>query len=97
MTLLLVFLIPQKKKFYPVHFEGAYEIISLTGTVTRQDGEVYLHLHMAAGDKDGHVFGGHLNMAYISATAEIQIQIIDGTINRKYDEKIGLNLFDFTI
>ena len=86
-----------EKKFYPVHFEGAYEIISLTGTVTRQDGEVYLHLHMAAGDKDGLVFGGHLNMAYISATAEIQIQIIDGTINRKYDEKIGLNLFDFTI
>ena len=36
-------------------------------------------------------------MAYISATAEKKIQIIDGTINRKYDEKIGLNLFDFTI
>ena len=23
--------------------------------------------------------------------------IVDGPINRKYDEKIGLNLFDFTI
>ena len=83
-----------EKKF---HFEGAYEIVSLTGTVTRQDGEVYLHLHMAAGDKDGHVFGGHLSMAYVSATAEIQIQISDGVIDRKYDKKIGLNLFDFTI
>ena len=41
-----------EKKFHPIHFEGAYEIVSLTGTVTRQDGEVYLHLHMAAGDKD---------------------------------------------
>ena len=86
-----------EKKFHPIHFEGAYEIVSLTGTVTRQDGEVYLHLHMAAGDKDGHVFGGHLSMAYVSATAEIQIQISDGVIDRKYDKKIGLNLFDFTI
>ena len=76
---------------------GVFEIVSLTGTVTKQDGEVYLHLHMAAGDKDGHVFGGHLSMAYVSATAEIQIQISDGVIDRKYDKKIGLNLFDFTI
>ena len=36
-------------------------------------------------------------MAYVSATAEIQIQIRDGVIDRKYDKKIGLNLFDFTI
>lgn len=42
---------------------------------------------MAAGDKDGHVFGGHLSMAYVSATAEIQIQISDGVIDRKYDKK----------
>ena len=35
-----------EKKFHPIHFEGAYEIVSLTGTVTRQDGEVYLHLHI---------------------------------------------------
>ena len=72
-----------EKKFHPIHFEGAYEIVSLTGTVTRQDGEVYLHLH--------------ISMAYVSATAEIQIQISDGVIDRKYDKKIGLNLFDFTI
>ena len=85
------------KEYHSIQFQGAYEIVSLTGTVTRQDGEVYLHLHMAAGDKDGHVFGGHLSMAYVSATAEIQIQISDGVIDRKYDKKIGLNLFDFTI
>lgn len=53
---------------------------------------------MAAGDKDGHVFGGHLSMAYVSATAEIQIQISDGVIEQKIQrKKSGLNLFDFTI
>ena len=66
------------------------------GTVTKRDGRVYLHLHMAAGDKDGHVFWWAFKYGYVSATAEIQIQISDGVIDRKYDKKIGLNLFDFT-
>ena len=89
--------VAKKENIQLAQINGLGAIVSLTGTVTRQDGEVYLHLHMAAGDKDGHVFGGHLSMAYVSATAEIQIQISDGVIDRKYDKKIGLNLFDFTI
>ena len=56
---------------------------------------VYLHLHIAAGDEEGLVHGGHLNRAIISATAEIQIQVIDGEIGREFSEEIGLNLFKF--
>ena len=37
----------------------------------------------------------HLNRAIISATAEIQIQVIDGEIGREFSEDIGLNLFKF--
>ena len=33
--------------------------------------------------------------AIISATAEIQIQVIDGEIGREFSEEIGLNLFKF--
>ena len=61
------------KEYHSIQFQGAFEIVSLTGTVTRKDGDVYLHLHIAAGDEEGHVHGGHLNRAIISATAEIQI------------------------
>ena len=42
-----------------------------------------------------HVHGGHLNRAIISATAEIQIQVIDGEIGREFSQEIGLNLFKF--
>ena len=35
------------------------------------------------------------NRAIISATAEIQIQVIDGEIGREFSEDIGLNLFKF--
>jgi len=84
-----------EKQYHANNFTGFYEITSLTGTVTRQGGNVYLHVHMSAGDGKGHVVGGHLNKAVISATGEILVRVIDGEVGRKYSEAIGLNLFDF--
>ena len=82
-----------EKKYYANHFEGAFEIVSLTGTVSTMDGKYYAHLHMSAGNDKGEVFGGHLNRAVISATCEMVIRVIDGQIDRYHDEEIGLNLF----
>jgi len=84
-----------EKKYYANEFKGLFEITSLTGSCTRKDGEVYLHLHMSVGDEKGHVFGGHLNKAVVSATAEIFIRTIDGEVGRRLDDTIGLNLFEF--
>ena len=84
-----------EKKYYANHFTGDMEIVSLTGTVSTMDGAFYPHLHMSAGDAEGHVFGGHLNRAVISATCEMVIRVIDGQVDRKFDENIGLNLFAF--
>lgn len=84
-----------EKKYYANNFEGDFEIVSLTGTVNTMDGEFYSHLHMGAGDDKGKVFGGHLNEAFVSATCEMVINIIDGIVDRYHDESVGLNLFKF--
>ena len=84
-----------EQKYYSNHFTGAYEIVSLTGTISTMDGEFYCHLHMSAGDSTGAVFGGHLNYANVSATCEMVITVIPGKVDRKFSEEIGLNLFSF--
>lgn len=84
-----------EKKYYANSFSGNFEIVSLTGTVTTMDGEFYAHLHMSAGNDKGEVFGGHLNRARISATCEMVITVTDGMVERKFNEDVGLNLFDF--
>lgn len=54
-----------------------------------------MHIHLSAGDRENKVYGGHLNSAVVSATCEMFIQVIDGTVERKFDEGVGLNLFKF--
>ena len=84
-----------EKKYYSNEFKGDFEIVSLIGTINTMNGEFYTHIHMSAGNDKGEVFGGHLNRAIVSATCEMVIQIIDGKVDRKLNEEIGLNLFEF--
>ena len=84
-----------EKKYYSNSFQGYFEITSLTGTINTMNGEFYTHIHMSVGNEKGEVFGGHLNRAVVSATCEMVITIIDGSVDRYFDEEIGLNLFKF--
>ena len=85
----------EEKKYYSNEFRGDFEIVSLTGTINTMNGEFYTHIHMSAGNDKGEVFGGHLNRAIVSATCEMVINIIDGVVDREFNDEIGLNLFKF--
>ena len=91
----------KEKKYHSNHFTFPAEIVSLWGTVTTKDGKFYPHIHMSAGDIHGHVYGGHLSSARVSATCEMIVDdISEGssngfTVERKMNEEVGLNLFEF--
>ncbi|MBQ4251618.1 MAG: DNA-binding protein [Erysipelotrichaceae bacterium] len=85
----------EKRQYFKNDFSGAYEIVSLTGSINTMDGKYYSHLHLCAADEKGQAFGGHLNRAIISATCEMFIYILDGTVDRFRDPVTGLNLFKF--
>ena len=45
-----------EKKYYSTTHEGNFEIVSLTGSISTKDGEIYQHIHMSAADKENKVY-----------------------------------------
>ncbi len=78
-----------------VYEDMEMEILSLMGNISTMDGEYYGHMHAVVGLPDGSAVGGHANELRISATSEIFVQIIDGEIDRGYDDRVGLNTLRF--
>lgn len=75
---------------------GDFEIAHLTGSVTRQEGRPYLHLHATLSNPvSGELAAGHLSRAVVSATAEIFLRRWSGEAGRAFSEDVGLNLLDF--
>lgn len=70
-----------------VEFNGPFEIVSLTGTLSAES----LHMHISFSDFEGRVRGGHLmDGCLIFTTVEILIQENQDLIfERKFDEETG--------
>ena len=83
------------KRYDSKTFTGAFEIVSLVGTITEKDGAFYQHLHMSAGNRDCEVFGGHLTRAVVSVTCEMVIRVLSGAVDRAPDPETGINLIRF--
>lgn len=76
------------------------ELVSLDGNATVYEGAPYLHLHasFAYHDADGEprLLSGHLLEAVIELTGEIILAPADGVITRRYDEELGIRVWDFS-
>jgi len=82
------------KKYLSQEFVGDFEIVPLAGNISTMKGETYLHLHANIADIKHNSFGGHLTSAVVSATFEVIIDTIDGEVDRKFSNEIGLNLLE---
>jgi predicted DNA-binding protein with PD1-like motif len=72
---------------YTSHYEGPFEIVSITGTVSVHGS----HLHISISDGDGRTIGGHLEPGCkIYTTAEIVIAVFRDIIyKREFAEDSG--------
>ncbi|MCD8843718.1 PPC domain-containing DNA-binding protein [Staphylococcus gallinarum] len=70
------------------------ELTSLLGNISHIDDQPFAHLHATFGTNKYETYSGHLSKATVSATAEIVITMTDLDINRKFNDKIGLNLLN---
>lgn len=83
------------KEYKTKTYTGMFEITSLIGSISEKDNSPYLHLHINFSDETNITKGGHLVKCIISATGEIIITKIEGHVDRKLNQDIGLNLFKF--
>jgi len=70
-------------------FNGYYELASLNGNITNNNGEYYTHVHSVLADKKFHGIAGHVNSAKVGLTAEITVTPFPENIDRVVDAKTG--------
>lgn len=84
------------REFRKKTFDEPLEVSSLHGNISTKNGEIYLHLHINLAREDLSVVGGHLAECRLSATCEMFVRSLEGTVERYHDEEVtGLNLYKF--
>ncbi len=84
----------EKGNYTPENFDKPLELLSLTGNISKQEGDYLLHLHAILGDEKKNAIGGHFIDGEVSITGEIFLLKTDFAFKRKTDEKTGLkNLY----
>ena len=90
---------PEAKTYRRQEVASTLELISLDGNVTFYEDQPYLHLHASFAYHDEQdaprVLAGHLLEAVISLTGEIVLTPAGGVITRRYDDALGIRVWDF--
>ena len=90
---------PDKKAYRKEEVEALLELISLEGNVTLSGEEPFLHLHASfayhGADGQAHLLAGHLLEAEVALTGEIILTPADARITRRYDDALGIRVWDF--
>jgi predicted DNA-binding protein with PD1-like motif len=73
-------------------FGGDHEVGAMTGTLTRKDGDPFVHAHAVIGGPDFSAFTGHVMRARCGATLEIFVHGFGTVIDRRPVPEIGLAL-----
>ena len=86
---------PPTREYIAAESREHLEIISLSGSLSLNNGAPYLHIHALLADPfSGSSIAGHITKLVISATAEIILHTMPAKIDRFVCEKTGLSILD---
>ncbi|HSW88375.1 MAG TPA: DUF296 domain-containing protein [Candidatus Saccharimonadales bacterium] len=68
------------------------EITGITGNVGLMNGKIVIHAHGTFGKSNYEIVGGHIKKIIVSATCEVILQNLEGSIERAFNKETGLNL-----
>ncbi len=83
----------KKNKYLKKRFRGDFEVMNLTGNVSKGGKETVIHQHMTLGKRNFDAVGGHLMDMKIGGTLEIFL-IVTPELKRSKDTATGLNLLE---
>ena len=81
------------QKYGKIQISDPVELVSCSGNISLLDGQPFVHAHAVLSDREGRVWGGHLNSGTVFA-AELYMQEFLGLhLKRVPDSITGLNLW----
>jgi len=84
----------ETRTYHAETVQSFMEITSLSGSVTTMDGKPYIHLHASLADQNHVIHGGHVLKMRVGATCEMFVRTIDGSVCRKKEPTLGINLWE---
>lgn len=82
----------REKRYEDTTISDDLEVLGVTGNLGILENTIAIHAHGCTGDRNLSVKGGHIKKLVVLATCEVDLSIIEGALERKYDEATGLNL-----
>lgn len=82
------------KKYTKITFPEELEFVGATGTIAWLGGDPSIHMHVVLGDKEGKTYAGHFFSGVVAVTVEFIITASPVRVERKQDQRFGLNLLD---
>ncbi|MBI4239367.1 DNA-binding protein [Candidatus Uhrbacteria bacterium] len=81
-----------EKKYEDHDHQKNMEIVHVSGNIAITEQGITPHAHGSFSDSQLNVWAGHVKRLVVSATAEVILTKLSGTIHREFDEATGLRL-----
>jgi uncharacterized protein len=84
------------KRYKYETFEDDFEILNLSGNISRMNRKPLPHVHVTLGRRDFSVIGGHLDEGSVANMVEVSVLRLPGRLLKARDESIGLNVLQLS-